>query len=399
MTNHGVKLLRNPHPYKAMLCICSDLDETESADVYFNTSRYLNSRNQTDFGRGVGLEVGNSMYFYMPEGDLSYWSMSERERGTVREMMRAGLIDCIHSFGDLAVDRGQAAKTLEHLDAEGCQLTVWIDHATAPSNLGSDIMRGFGDVPGHDVYHSDLTLDYGIRFLSLGRVTSIQGQDARASLRGILDRRVIGASSITMAKEATKLVLGAFGNRKYRMHGTNQLLSPVILRDGRSAMEFLRSNPNPRGVSAGDTATGIARALTPAFLHRIVERQGRCVIYTHLGKEIDPKTGFPESSRQALEYLAGMSESGEILVATTSRLLEYAQMSRSIEWRVVPRGDDLEIAVSSSDPTPRFTGLSFSVPGKTDCRLTINSNPVGTSVLSTTDAERAVVTIPWQRVN
>lgn len=399
MTNLGIELLENPHPYKAMLCICSDLDETESADVYFNTSRFLNSKDQTEFGRGVGLEVGNSMYFYMPEGEISYWSLSERERGKIREMMRAGLIDCIHSFGDLASDRSQAAETLEHLDAEGCRLSVWIDHATAPSNFGSDIMRGFGDVPGHDVYHSDITLEYGVRFLSMGRVTSMQGQDAPVSLRGILDRRCLGASSMSVAKEATKVVFGLSGNRKYRMHGTNRLLSKVMLRDGRSAMEFLRSNPNPGGVSVGDTATGIASALNPAFLHRIVRRKGRSVIYTHLGKEIDRKTGFGEDAREALEHLAGMDEAGEVLVTTTSRLLEYVQMHRSIEWETISHKDYVEIAVSSSEASLSFTGLSFMVPSKARYQVTINAVPAEFAVVSTEDEYKSVLTVPWQRLN
>ena len=39
----AVRLRPVPHPYRAMLAICSDLDETPSAHVYFETARYLNS--------------------------------------------------------------------------------------------------------------------------------------------------------------------------------------------------------------------------------------------------------------------------------------------------------------------------------------------------------------------
>jgi len=398
MDDRRISVLKNPYPYKAMLSICSDLDETESAEVYFNTSRYLNSKDRTAFGEGVGLEVGNSMYFYMPDGEFSYWNASESDKGKIRELMRAGLIDCMHSYGDLATERRQAAETLTHLDAAGCRLSVWIDHAVAPSNFGSDIMRGFGDLPDHPAYHADLTLDYGIRYLSMGRVTSMPGQDAPISVGGIYDSSIAKASLVSLAKEASKVWLGLCGNEKYAMHKNNKLLSTAALRDGQVAIEFLRSNPNSAGVSAGDTSKGLANALTAGFLERIIHRRARSVIYTHLGKEIDRATGFPANTRKALEELSGLYEAGEVLVTTTRRLLDYAQMHGNIQWRAEIDGDRGEIEVSSQGQEYCYQGLCFRVPEDMPHRLMINGVPVDTATVGCRDEGMSILTVPWTRL-
>ena len=66
-----IKLRKYPYPYQAMLAICSDLDETPNKEIYFETARYLNTTEETSLGKGVGLEVGNTIYFDMPENNFS----------------------------------------------------------------------------------------------------------------------------------------------------------------------------------------------------------------------------------------------------------------------------------------------------------------------------------------
>jgi hypothetical protein len=160
----------------------------------------------------------------MPDGHFSYWNTSEDVRRRLRELMRSGHIDCIHSYGDSATSREQVQKILQHLQQHDCHLSVWIDHATAPSNLGADIMQGLGDVYGSTIYHSDLTLAYGIRYVCLGRVTSMVGQDVAPSILGIWTKRHPLGSLITLAKESAKYCLAKLGHQKYRMHGQNRII-------------------------------------------------------------------------------------------------------------------------------------------------------------------------------
>ena len=108
-----------PHPCKAALAICSDLDETPDADTYFELMRFLNTTGETSMGPGVGLEIGNSIYFDMPPGHFSYWNTSEENRERIRVLIRSGHIDCLHSFGDLATTRAHAVRALEELEQIG----------------------------------------------------------------------------------------------------------------------------------------------------------------------------------------------------------------------------------------------------------------------------------------
>src|SRR4030042_1806878 len=134
----GFQLRRIPYPYRAMLAICSDLDETSDRNVYWEIMRFLNTAEQSAIGPGVGLEVGNSIYFDMPAEQFSYWNTDDTGREMVRALIRSGHIDCLHSYGDLAAKRKQAARVLDELDRHGCKLEVWVDHGTAPTNFGSD---------------------------------------------------------------------------------------------------------------------------------------------------------------------------------------------------------------------------------------------------------------------
>jgi hypothetical protein len=311
-----------PHSYQAALAICSDLDETPDAATYFELMRFLNTTETTSMGEGVGLEVGNSIYFDMAPGQLSYWNASEKDRERFRELIKSGHIDCLHSYGDLAATRAHAGRALEELERHNCRLTVWVDHAVAPTNFGADIMKGHGDEPGHSAYHADLTFAYGIRHVWRGRVTSIIGQGRPCSFKGIADWKHPVASLKTIAKEAAKQVLARCGSGKYRLHAANRLLQSVRLRDDSPVGEFLRCNPHWNGVSANDTGWGIGEVLSERFLERLAARGGTCILYTHLGKLGCGKRQFDAPAIEGFRRLAGYYRSRRILVTTTKRLLD-----------------------------------------------------------------------------
>src|SRR5882724_8721210 len=124
-----------PYPYRALLAISSDLDETPHRSVYRESMRFLNTTESTSMGQGVGLEVGNSIYFDMPPDQFAYWNTDDSGRTMVRALIRSGHIDTLHSFGNLATTRDHARRALEELARHSCQLQVWIDHAVAPTNF------------------------------------------------------------------------------------------------------------------------------------------------------------------------------------------------------------------------------------------------------------------------
>ena len=118
----GVAVRRIPYPYRAMLAICSDLDETPDRHVYEDTARYLNTHRMTSMGPGVGLEVGNTIYFDMPPDQFAYWNTDDAGRAMIQALIRSGHIDCFHSFGDLARTRGHAGRALDELARHDCRL-------------------------------------------------------------------------------------------------------------------------------------------------------------------------------------------------------------------------------------------------------------------------------------
>lgn len=318
-----------------LLAICSDLDETPDAATYFELMRFLNTNQDTSMGPGVGLEVGNTIYFDMAPGHFSYWNASEAEREIIRALIHSGHIDCLHSYGDLATTRAHAGRALDELAKHDCRIPVWVDHAIAPTNFGADIMQGHGDEPGHPAYHADLTMDYGIRHIWRGRATSVIGQDRPFSLRSIADFHHPIGSMRTLVKESAKQVLARHGHPKYKSQAGNPLVSRGSLRDGQSIREFIRCNPSWGGVSCHDRGDAIHEVLNRRFLDRLVERGGPCILYTHLGKleRGETKRHFLPAVVAAFRLLAEYHYAGKLQVMTTARLLD----SHAAGWKTVAR--------------------------------------------------------------
>lgn len=392
-------LRRYPFPFKAMLAICSDLDETPDHHTYWAMMQFLNSRHVGPFGAGVGLEVGNSIYFDMPSNQFAYWNTGDEGRAMVRSLIQSGHIDCLHSFGDLASDRHHAGRALDELTKHDCRLAVWVDHAIAPSNFGSDIMRGFGDVRGHRAYHADLTSSYGVRYVWRGRVTSVIGQDQPPSLQGIWNGHHPAASLKTLAKESVKRALASERSR-YRPHRANRVISPARLRDGTATTEFLRCNPHWGGVSCCDTADGIADVLTTSFLDRLVQRRGCSVLYTHLGKRHARNGGhfFGAATVERFRQLAMRQARGEVLVTTTRRLLDYCHSRDQLQVSVSKRERGLCLDLTQPSACEQSEqGLTFYTNAPDAVEVRLNGRQLQDVVCNAADETgRTSVSIPWR---
>lgn len=394
-----VQLRRIPYPYRAMLAICSDLDETPDRVVYLHTMRFLNTTRPTAMGEGLGLEVGNTIYFDMPSDQFAYWNTDDAGRSMVQTLIRSGHIDCLHSYGDLATTRAQAATALDELCRHDCHLEVWIDHATAATNFGADIMRGHGDESGHPAYHADLTTDYGIRYVWRGRVTSVIGQNVRPRLEALVHPRHPLVSTRTALKETAKHVLSWLGQERYAMHRPNRVLRRARLRDGRAIHEFLRSNPHFAGLDAGETARGIGEILSDRMLRQLADSGGVCVLYTHLGKVHSYEQPLAPDAVAGLRRLADAQRDGHILVTTTHRLLRYCQAVEEVIFDVQEEGEGLRIDVDSRAGSLCLHGLTFHVPAGRPVRVTVDGeeftaiqhNPRDTAGLPS-------VSLPWPRL-
>ena len=391
-----------PYPYRAALAICSDLDETPTADEYLELARFLNTGEATRFGRGVNLEVGNTIYFDMPGSQFSYWNADARARARVRAIIQSGHIDCLHSFGDLADTRQHAARALDELARHECALKVWIDHAVAPTNFGGDIMRGSGDVPGSPAFHADLTHAFGIEYVWRGRVTSVIGQDVERRLAGIASPAHPVASGITVAKEAVKGLVALGGSAKYAPHKSNLVMWQSTLRSGQPVIEFLRSNPSWAGVSVHESLDGLGEVVHERTLGRLIERQGACVLYTHLGKTAQPGRSLAPGTRRALDLIADARDTGELLVTTTRRLLDFCRAKREVSWTASTAADGLRIDISTVTPgfgRRALEGLTFYTEPVPRVRLVVDGRDLpGVRLNAPDETGRASVSVAWPRL-
>lgn len=378
------------------MAICSDLDETPDKTAYLETMKFLNTTGMTSMGVGVGLEVGNTIYFDMPSDQFSYWNTDDEGRAMIREMIRSGHIDCLHSYGDHAKTRMHTVRALEELSRYNCKLEVWVDHGIAPSNFGGDIMRGQGDIADSEAYHADLTCYFGIRYVWKGRVTSIIGQDTPKSYQGIWNHKYPFHSAKTISKEFIKACLANFGNSRYSMHGPNKVLRKTQLRSGQEVFEFIRANPHWGGVSCGETADGLAEVLRDSFLSALCQREGFCVLYTHMGKFKKGYLPFNLATIEAFRRLASYFHSGMILTTTTNRLLRYCKTFEDIKFSASQANDITDIAISFTDATTDLSGLTFYVANPERVRLIINGR-ISTEYKcnSADNTGRKSISIPW----
>lgn len=348
-------------------------------------------------GQGVGLEVGNTIYFNMPAGQFSYWNADDRGQAVIRSLIQSGHIDSLHSYGDLATTRAHAERALAELSKYNCALDVWIDHGIAPSNFGKDIMRGQGDIINSEVYHADLTTGFGIKYVWMGRVTSVIGQDIRRRLLGAWNRNHPIISSITMLKEYIKGLLAWGGNSKYAMHGSNQVMREVHLRSGQRVNEFIRASPHWGGVSYNDGADGLSEVLTKNVLSRLVDREGVCILYTHLGKFYGSEP-FSVAVKNALGLLARYSKD-KILVTTTSRLLNYCRMARDLRLSASMKGEHVAIDVLTKENENNLAGLTIYTPDPEKTHVTINGREITNLRHNAPDhTGHPTISLPWPRL-
>ncbi len=392
----SISIRRFPYPFQAMLAICSDLDGTPDGHVYFSMMRYLNTFEDTPFGSGIGLEIGNSIYFNVASPQFCYWNTSDVGRAMARRLIRSGHIDCLHSFGSRATTRADAARALEELEKHNCLLQVWVDHAKVPTNFGSDVTAGTGDIPGSLAYHADLTTSYGIQYVWRGRVTSIIGQNIQRNFRGIASIAHPLASCKTLVKEFAK---GLSSSTQYTMNRNNELIRNTYLRNGSKVKEFLRFNPYWGGINIGATADILPEVLTTRTLNWLIKKEGCSVLYTHLGRAIDPQHPFSPRTKVSLSLLSEYTTQGKILVTTTRRLLDYCLAVKKVQFSVSPLKEITRIDITKDQTDPPLDGLTMYVQDPARTKVYMNNCEIQNLQKNAPDhTGRPSISLPWQKL-
>ncbi len=384
------KLRKFPYPYKAALSVANDLDNMSWED-FCEVRKFLNTEMDTLMGRGVGLEIGDTFWFYsLLPNQVSYFRGVSDKRfpysGLLLEMAKAGYLDCLHSYGDFSrwenpsnpiyFNRKLAERAVEEALKNGVYFDTYINHGDNFNiqNIFLQLIRAEGDNPKSEAYHTDLTIDeLGVRFYWSGELSAVVGQDRKLRFDDY-DYHLFRSGHLlkNIAKTALRM-----NHRKRKVFG-NELSRLVVLRDGRHIMDFTRYcykyayiyTPPGRGV--------LKIQLSDKVLNRLEKTAGYMIIYTHFGQP--PKRGsrglFDEELISLFKALKKRNADGKLWITTTSRVLRYNYTHKYLKWSV-NRDDsgatiiDIEGVGGPINIEPFYQGLTFycSEPRKAVIRI------------------------------
>ena len=314
LSSDSPKLRKFPYPYKAMLTICSDCDNT-TVEAFERVHRFLNTREETQFGKGLGLDVSDSFFVYhgtdyfQNDDVMTYCEGTDpdtlKSAALIKKYYDCGWIDSIHAFGDFSRSTGSlfqralATRAWELLDAAGIAPAVWIDHGTYTNvqNFGSYGVSGStsyqsGDDPASQFYHTDMTLSRNIRYVWFNRHSPVFGQDFP--------------------------------------------LSPRALRDGQTVWSFIRYSCELVGSEIDWTwrPNRLRDQLTAERLDTLEANGHYVIVGQHLTMADEEFQPGPEDIA-ALRMLAERHhESRTVMVSRTSRMLEYAVTQKYLTYQV-----------------------------------------------------------------
>ncbi|WP_425806470.1 hypothetical protein ACHOLT_05980 [Desulfitobacterium sp. Sab5] len=386
VTDQDIKVRKFPYPYQSMLAISSDIDSTSLAE-FEDYHRFLNTKEKTPYGQGLGLDIADSAWMYIAdnygdkldhEGHSLVNSMSyfqgvnpkvPKDADKIIHYYKAGWIDSLHTFGDfsrndkkLLFSRELADLAWKEMRTSGFMPEVWINHGTETNvqNFGAYNPKGFsfyqaGDDPKSPYYHTDLTLGNGIKFVW----------------------NSVGMSQFSY----------------------DDPLFPIKLRDGKQVWGFYRY--------AYDMAAGkriwtwevheLPRQFNKAHLDELAQNEKYSVVAQHLGKGYEA-LAFNTNDVQALQLLKKYQDDRKILVARTERLLNYDRVNHYIRFSVLQSEGKFYINLTKiEDPvlgesTPILEdvrGLTFYVNDPGQYTLLINSVPIPDQEIQRNGADKS----------
>lgn len=400
----NLKIRKFPYPYKCAFSISSDIDNASSVDFFVQFMDFLNSEKQTIYGPGLGLEVGNSFWFFngSKSEQLSYFDgLSDKETSfapIIRLYLKSKHIDTLHSWGNF--DRGgfkryYAEKGTEVLNKYNFNIPVWVNHGI---NLNyqkvGDYPSMYGDDPTHSCYHTDLLSESGLEFIWTGKVTHIIGQDGRENF-SIL-------SKLLIQKIIKKLKYQHVNDPIY--DDDNNLIKPLLLRDGNKKWEFTRFI-NSWG-NAGDLDFyEFVGQIKARNLKRLIKNQGIMILYTHFNENLGAT--IPMNLNERLGFLKKMVNRKEILMGTSSRILKYWEISNYIKFEVQDLEDKVIILINDIMYSPvgkqsvtsfHLNGLTFYINISKPHKI-IFKNKVCRTILNPPDyTGKHSISIPWQKL-
>ncbi|MCI0493431.1 hypothetical protein L0Z72_00360 [candidate division KSB1 bacterium] len=428
-----ITLRKFPYPYQAAMTICNDIDGT-SLSNFIEIHRFLNTYESTSLGEGLGLPISDSFWMFdNPILENSAFSYFEKLGSTpsnaaplIRDFIKAGILDVMHSYGNFVAisdfSRKMAAHSINELDRYNLKVKVWTNHGGIESiqNIGNRSW-GKGDLPTHegngtaahlDCYHSDLLIDYGIRFYwdSVESLTSLVGQDSPVNFSEAYWRSPLYSGFKLKTKSIIKgyisfadLLHFKFTKRHFvpwqPFDAQNQLIQFDQLRDGNILLRFKRYGHNKL-----DWSDDLDFLLNEKVLNHLIKKAGYLVLYIHLGnvKSRQESTCLPVMTINKLRQIAELYHQGRLWVQTVSKLLMYNFIHRSIKWQAKETDSNYQIHLEGFHQAvfdlhlslEDLGGLTFIAPADKEVLIFFNDRAVATEVVLDKNASRQFIKIP-----
>jgi len=408
-----ITIRKFPYPYQAALSICSDIDGT-SWKNFLIIHQFLNSNQKTILGQGLSLPIADSFWMYdKPEivnSAFSYFKNVEGEESEnapiIRDFIRAGLIDVMHSYGNFAYatefSRKLATQALEELNRHNLKLKVWTNHGGIENtqNIGA-LSFGKGDNPvqsqqlaAPNFYHSDLLLDYGIQFYwdSEASVTGIVGQDTSIKFGDAFWRSPLYSGFKLKSKSILKGMISLADELYFKIHkrhfipwqpfdAQNEVIQMDKLRDSSQIYKFKRF-----GNGRFDWSENFSYLLNDSVLEHLIEKHGYLILYIHLGDREQKASNKPLSETTVNKFcqLAELFNSGVLWVETTSRLLNYNRTYHSLDWQVSETESAYNISINGLKDNLKendlsvddLQGISFILPRDKQARIFLKNREI-----------------------
>jgi len=381
-----------PYPYKAAISISNDIEYFTPA-FFEEFNRFLNTNQETKFGRGLSLEVTQSLFFFSHSSDsLAYFANTDTKAPKSKfahrldDYLRANWIDTNHSFGDFAdsddFKREHAERSYEALAMVGAELPIFTVHGgySNTQTIGPGFEHHKGDRPGTAQYHTDLFQKANVRFIWSDCGKMIDELPMLPKSGGRLEQKpplppppllwpFRGKKAIEQIPPLASLT-------------RENLFVDYTLQDGQSFRGFKRYRAT--GAYAPNLSSFLSQVRSIDW-HGMYDNFGFHVIYQHLGvlaktaqgiipATIDNVCAAPELYLTPFHFLAKQNSIGDLWVPGLYRFLQYADMAENVvidfsersEAKIQPTAHQVQ------NPENFYAGLTVYTDPKQDFRLTYN---------------------------
>lgn len=324
-------LLAMPYPYQAWLTISNDPDNT-TIENWKQLHQFIWEELQLPFADALFLKSYNQNI----PGQVNFFDHPQ--------ILKAHPHDSLHFWGDYqharkqGFDRTDAEEATKTLAQNNFQPRVWVDHSSHRGNFTHNSNEGtvpfFKDASGVEYQNFNYTLDIarqaGIKYIWDGNITPYMGQDLPLTRWQYL--RVTGVPFMkrTLAVALPKLVGKKLSQRL--LNDTpiqNKQLWVKQFADGNKFYCFSRY-----GTWHHADIDGLAQIISPENVELLIQRQGTCVAYTHLGKRKpsrqSEKRHIPDATQKALENVNRLFREQTLMLSSISGMLDYLVLRNSI---------------------------------------------------------------------